>query len=114
MPQLSWPILGYTTGALLALAGLWLIWGGRHVVTDDSPPRAPLPRWRASLSHPSRTAIGLSLLFVAYHAAAYASPIQGRLLMVPKERWWIVIAGPAVVIIASLLIDRMERRTPAP
>lgn len=106
-------IVAGLAAALLAVFGLWMLWGGRDFSPEpeepgDSPARSPLHAFRRSLSRPSRTAIGMSALVVAYHAVAYTNP-QQPLVQVPIDRWWALALGVLIVIWASLAMDRYER-----
>jgi hypothetical protein len=62
------------------------------------------------MSLPSRAAVGLTVMIVAYHGAAWVSPWQGRILMVRRELWWVVVCAAVVVVGLTLLIDWMESR----
>jgi hypothetical protein len=102
-------MLIYAAAAAAFAAGAWFVWAGRD--TDPhAPTRTRLDRWKQSLSLPSRSAVGLSMMLMAYHAAAWISPWQDRLLMVPREYWWVVVCALMLVVLLALLADRLESR----
>ena len=105
-----WAQAAVYVGAAAAFAlGAWLIWAGRHH-DPDTPARTRLGRWKQGLSFPSRAAVGLTLMLTAYHGAAWISPFQDRILMVPLQYWWIVAAGAVLLAGGSLLADKLENR----
>lgn len=105
----------WATAALYACAaaafalGAWFVWAGRHA-EPEAPARTLLGRWKAGLSFPTRAALGLSVMLLAYHGAAWISPWQDRLLMVRREYWWVVVGALTLVVALALLADRMESR----
>jgi len=102
-------VLVCLVAALVFGLGAWFVWSGRR--SEPVPAaRTAIGTWRAGLSPPSRAAIGLTLILVAYHGAAWVSPWQANLLMVPLERWYIVASGAALVVGLTLLTERVESR----
>lgn len=103
--------------ALLALFGLFMLWGGRDFdppPLDDRgdnppPPRTPLHALRRDLSRPARTALGIAALILAWHAVAWTNP-HLPLIQVPLTRWWALALGIFLAVWGSLAIDRYERR----
>lgn len=61
---------------------------------------------------PSSQATGLAVSFssilIGYHLLAWILPPDWLQLRVPIERWWMLVAGTAVAIGSSWLIDRSE------
>jgi hypothetical protein len=100
--------IGAAAAALFAI-GAWFVWVGRHT-EPDAPARTRLGRWKQSLSLPSRAAVGLSIMLLAYHGAVWISPWQDRLLSVPREFWWVVVGAVTLVIALSILTDHLEAR----
>ncbi len=113
---LAMAILGAVLGGGILAAGLWVLWGGR--VHDRSEAAAAEPsaqgswpvRWRASMTPATRSVVGLCLLILGYHAAAYLTPRGWFGLMVPPERWWLLIGAIAIAVGGSILVDRMVER----
>jgi hypothetical protein len=101
-------VIIYVAAAALLALGAWFVWAGRHADPDTA--RTSLDRWKQSLSLPTRSAVGLSVMLLAYHGAAWISPWQDRLLMVPREYWWIVAGGLPLVVLLALIADRLEAR----
>jgi hypothetical protein len=106
-----WPgVAIYAGAAAVFLTGVWFLWGGRRPGSgQEVEHHRLLARWRAGMSIPSRLAVGLSLILLGYHFAAWNSPESWRLLKVPREYWWAVIAGCAALGGGSLVADRFER-----
>lgn len=99
----------YAAALGFVIIGAWFVWGGRHVREDAAPGAAA--RWRNNLTLPTRSAIGLALMVLGYHFAAWISPYQWRILHVPREYWWVVVGAAVVAIVASLLMDRLEEQS---
>jgi len=53
--------------------------------------------------------VGLCLLIVGYHVAAYTAPASWDLLRVPLDRAWILALGLAAAVGVSLGTDGLER-----
>jgi hypothetical protein len=90
----SWSeICAVVAGGLLIVAGLWLL------------------RWRGGRGRsPTRVALGLSILFLGYHIAAWFGPAAWFWLSVPIAFWPAVAGGCVAVVGGSIGIDRLERR----
>jgi hypothetical protein len=110
-------IAAISAAALLALSGLFMLWGGRDFSEpplddqgDNPPPRrTPLHALRRNLSRPARTALGICALILAWHAVAWTHP-HLPLIQVPLARWWALAVGTFLAVWGSLAIDRYERR----
>ena len=89
-------ILGAAVGAAVVIAGAWLL----------REPSAGARR--ASLSVPTRMALGLTLLVLGYHVAAWSLPDSWTPMKVPLERWWMLAAGAGAMIGSSVAMDRRE------
>lgn len=87
-------------GGTVFIFGAWLVWGGRG--TQPSPTGL----WHARLTSISRTVLGLCIMLLGYHAASWASPGHWLPFRVPPERWYLVVGGAMVAIVASLWADR--------
>ena len=99
--------LAYLAAAALFAFGLWFLWASRR--TSEATPQTALGRWQASLSRPSQAAVGLGSVLLAYHAVVYTGPSTWQLLMVPRQWWWLLVLGVAVLVTASLLMDHTDR-----
>lgn len=53
--------------------------------------------------------MGLALVLIAYHLAAWVSPAHWFPLQMPRERWWAVFLLAGLGIGGSLLAERLER-----
>ena len=101
--------LVYAGAAAVFVIGARFVWSGRRG-ESQAQAKTFVGRWHAATSLPSRAAVGLTLMLLAYHGAAWVSPWQDRLLIVPVERWYIVGAAAALVVGSTLLIDWMDSR----
>lgn len=102
--------LGLVAAVPLVLGGLWVLRGGRAFDPEQASKRQDLgmePRPRVSQA--SKTVLGLCLLIVGYHVAAYTAPASWDLLRVPLDRAWILGLGLAAAVGVSLGTDRLER-----
>jgi len=53
--------------------------------------------------------IGLILLIMGYHMIVWSLPNTPSLHL-PRDRWYLLVAGSATLILLSMGIDRLERR----
>lgn len=65
--------------------------------------------WFGGLSAATQIVIGMGLILLAYHAAAWMSPESWFALQFPRERWWAVFVLVGVAIAGSLWSERLER-----
>ncbi|MBU6413955.1 MAG: hypothetical protein KGS45_10820 [Planctomycetes bacterium] len=65
--------------------------------------------WFAGLSAGTQMVMGLSLVLIAYHIAAWVSPLHWFPLQLPSDRWWVVFLLSGIGIGGSLLAERLER-----
>ena len=91
---------GLTLGAALVAAGLSVHLGGRRLARAGRTAR---------LSPPTRMTLGLVLVVLGYHAAAWALPPTWLPLRVPPDRWWLVVGGAAAALLGTALAERLER-----
>ena len=106
----AWVMIVVCAGAAVVFGlGAWFVWSGRRG-GGEGRTRTALERWRAGMSVPSRAAVGLTLMIVAYHGAAWVSPWQAQLLAVPLERWYVVAGAALLVVGLTLLTDWVEAR----
>lgn len=107
-------VLGLVGALPLVLAGLWMLRGGRvfdpeRAGTNRDPGRQdPGMNPRPRISQASKTVVGLCLLIVGYHLAAYTAPAAWNLLRVPLDRAWILALGLAAAVGVSLGTDKLE------
>lgn len=114
MPSV-WAWLGVIAGALVAAAGFYVM---RFSRTRGQTERAEPNRADSGLldwllgrtSVPTRLSLGLSLLVLGYHLAAYSLPTRWLWLRVPADRLWILGLTVVVLVGASLVLDRVEER----
>lgn len=69
-------------------------------------------RGSGGLTNPTTLVLGLSLALLGYHLLAWTLPEQWLPLRVPAGLWPLLVAGLAVAIAGSLVIDALERRRP--
>lgn len=62
------------------------------------------------VSEPTRLVLGLVLIVVGYHVAAYGLPSGWFRLKVPASNWWMLAIGVALAVAGALLAERLERR----
>jgi len=93
-------ILGWVLGVALAILGLVVLRRARRL--DRARENGPSPA--------TRTAWGLSLVILGYHAFGYVSPASWFPLKVPIDLWWLVPAVAGVCVTASHLLDRSDAR----
>ena len=103
------PVLGVVSvaaGAALIGAGLWMLRASAMPRHSAEASRA-LPE--RGMSFASRAAVGLSLMFAGYHAAAWGTPEDWIALKVPRERWYLLVGGIALAVGVSLGLDRFDQ-----
>lgn len=93
-------VAGLTLGASFVVAGLRFYVAGRRLARAGRISR---------LTPPTRMTLGLVLVVVGYHMAAWVLPASWAPLRVPPERWWIVAGGGVVALFGAALADRLER-----
>ncbi|MCC6677898.1 MAG: hypothetical protein IT436_12200 [Phycisphaerales bacterium] len=120
-------IAAMVSGAGVLCAGLWMLWGRRVYAEDRGPGESGMEEvgaeeagpaegmqgggsFRDRFSEPTRLVIGLSLLLVGYHLAAWGAPDGWFGVKVPRDRWWLLIGGLAIAVMASLALDRLEQK----
>lgn len=106
----------------MLVAGMVLAGGGLYALRftrtrgagrEGQPAKSPTGVLESMLGRTSvstRAAIGLSLLVLGYHLAAYALPTGWLWLKVPAERLWILGLVIAVAVGGSIVLDRVEER----
>lgn len=87
-------------GALLAVAGLWWLGGGRWKWMPKPP--------GAGASMPTRMVVGLVHLLLGYHMLVWTLPAKDGPLQLPREQWLWVVLGCAGAIAGSVGMDRLE------
>jgi hypothetical protein len=78
----------------------------------ESPAAEPKSQnlgWFVGLSAGTQMVMGLALVLIAYHLAAWVSPAHWFPLQMPRERWWAVFLLAGLGIGGSLLAERLER-----
>ncbi len=65
--------------------------------------------WFAGLSAGTQMVMGLALVLIAYHIAAWVSPAAWFPLQIPSDRWWAVFLLAGLGIGGSLMAERLER-----
>jgi hypothetical protein len=118
-------VLGGLVGALICGAAGWVLWGRRQdldreqqaadiaaLTRPDHAARTSerLRAWRHRLSEPTRLAIGVSLLLVGYHSAAYLFPDQWLAFRIPESHWWALCGIVLALVGGSVAMDRLEGR----
>lgn len=118
-------IVSIAGGLLIAGAGFWVLWAWRDgarahedalgptlndTTAADDPGAGPRgAQVLARFSVPTRLVIGLSLLIMGYHVAVWGMPDLTP-LRVPKQWWWVLVAGLTGAVGLSMLIDRVEQK----
>lgn len=117
--------MSIVAGAGVLIAGLWMLWGRRPVVDDGdgeagsedavdgragAEPAVRGPALRNRFSEPTRLVIGVSLLLIGYHIAAWGTPDDWLHVKVPRERWWMLVLGIGAALASTVGIDRVEKR----
>jgi uncharacterized membrane protein YphA (DoxX/SURF4 family) len=115
MPAM-WQLGAYAVGLVLIAAGVW--WLVHRPDPDAEPVPEPdqadggafarLRRARERASGPTRTVVGLCLVLLGYHTVAWAGPEWLFSFRVPPDRWWLLVTAIAVLIVGTLLADRLE------
>ncbi|GDY00661.1 hypothetical protein LBMAG48_30640 [Phycisphaerae bacterium] len=125
----DWAVLlyGLLIPAIMLIAlGLWMLWGRRGALNQQERHREDvkaamqgaaltrdtwrtrLAQWRDTRTEPTRLVLGMSMLMLGYHIAAYVLPPYILPFHVPWDRAWILGLGIAGVVTASMAIDRMQ------
>ncbi len=96
MPISAPAILGAAMGAIVLIAGLWLL-------------REPKQgTGRARLSVPTRMALALALMVLGYHVAAWSLPDSWTPIKLPIERWWVLAIVGVLMLSSSVVMDRRD------
>lgn len=111
----AWQAAGLVAGLVLAGGGLYALRFSRTrgAGSGGEPEESRTGVLESMLGRTSvstRAAIGLSLLVLGYHLAAYALPTGWLWLKVPAERLWILGLVIAVVVGGSIVLDRVDER----
>jgi len=110
-------VLGLILAGALAVAGGTLLWSPRRAAGPKGHPSEGetaddgLGPRRFGLSEPTRLVLGLCLLVLGYHAAAYSLPSHWIALHVPASKWWLLATGVGLAVGGSLAADRFESRS---
>jgi hypothetical protein len=96
-------------GIRLILLGRGRSRAGMGIPEDDQVPPSGGFGWFAGLSATTQVVIGLGLVLIAYHIAAWVSPPQWFALQFPRERWWVVFVLVGIGVGGSLWAERLER-----
>lgn len=100
-----WQLAGLLVGGAVLSTGVFMLRAGRTRDVSEADRAEP-----GGLSVPTRLAVGLSLLVVGYHAAAYSLPTGWLWLRVPVDRLWVMGVALAAVVVGSLFLDGREGR----
>lgn len=119
-------VLGGVIGAMICGMAGWVLWGRRQDLDREQQAadvaaltRPELARrrserlraWRHGLSEPTRLAVGVSLLLVGYHGAAYLFPDQWLAFRIPESHWWALCGVVVALVGGSVAMDRLEGRS---
>ncbi|MCC6969827.1 MAG: hypothetical protein IT434_06345 [Phycisphaerales bacterium] len=96
MPISAPAILGAATGAIVLIAGLWLLREPKEGTK------------RAGLSVPTRMATALALLVLGYHVAAWSLPDSWTPIKLPIARWWVLAIAGVLMLSSSVAMDRRD------
>ncbi len=108
MAALDWAQV--VLGGVLAIAGLVVVRSSR--TRDGALVPKPLPFGTWSPSVPTRYVLGISLLLLAYHLAAYGFPVNWVPLRVPVDRFWMLAVALAGACAVSIVVDILEGTEP--
>lgn len=97
-------IAAFIAAAACAAVGLWFLSKARRTAADAT---ATLPVVGV-VRRPTLFALGLCVMGVGYHTAAWAGPTWLP-LHVPFDRWWIVALVIGITLGVSFLAERLER-----
>ncbi|KAA0215065.1 MAG: hypothetical protein DYG94_03530 [Leptolyngbya sp. PLA3] len=111
----GWQVGGLVAGVVIACGGVYVLRFSRTRAQCDAdrsagPDAGALESLLGRTSVSTRAAIGLSLLVLGYHLAAYALPAGWLWLKVPPERLWILGLSIALLVGGSIALDRAEDR----
>lgn len=96
MPISAPAILGAALGAIVLIAGLFLL---------RDPKESSK---RARLSTPTRMALALALMVLGYHAAAWSLPDSWTPIKLPIEQWWVLAIAVVLMLSSSAVMDRRD------
>jgi len=112
MPATTTPdqVITIILGVVVVIAGLTLLRlrpSSSRPGTDHPDAGAPQPLANPlGLTEPTRLVISVVLLVVGYHLIMWAIPPSwGSPIVVPRHRWYYLVAGAVLVVAASLLLD---------
>ena len=117
MPLTPIQITLIAAGSLLGVVGCWLLLFRRKArreaeqlrIAGENPGPSPVP----VLTEPTRVSIALGALILGYHLIAWAFPPNVLAVQLTRQWWWVWCLAAAGVIVASLLMDRVDRRPPS-
>jgi len=92
VPEMGWRVFLYCLAAVGAGGCVFLLWTRR----------------KRGVISPTRVFAALSAGLLAYHAAAYASPVAWFPLRVPRENAWLVLVLIGAGLAASAWMDRRQ------
>lgn len=93
--------------------GVRVLWFGKsrsHGTADEASVSVRGLGWFARLTPPTQIVIGLGLVLVAYHVAAWVSPPEWFALQIPREQWWVLCVLVGLGVGGSLVAERLERQ----
>jgi hypothetical protein len=100
-------VAGLVGAAVLIAVGFWALWRARHRTAGDEKVELPIV---GTVGIPTCLTLGLCLLGLGYHVAAYSLLPGVVLVAVPLDRWWILVAASIVAVGSALAADRLESR----
>jgi hypothetical protein len=97
-----WQVMGITGGVVLGAAGLWMLRGGKRVISEDGAG----VDGGGGLSGPTRLTLGIVCLIVGYHCVMWVVP--ALTFGVPLDRWWMVAVGAVLAVVGAVAVDLVE------
>ena len=88
-------------GIGLLVAGLLVVRLARRALRSDGA---------HDNSGPTRLTVGMTCLFVGYHAVVWSVPAGWSALAVPLDRWWIVVGIGVLALLGAVLGEWLEGR----
>lgn len=98
-------------GSLLVGCGLAVLLRGRFQAPSEPGPQKPPSPGRSRITRPTRLLIGVLLLMAGFHAIVWAFPPDVLALQLSRRWWWIWLGVGALLVLVSLGLDRLDRRT---
>lgn len=96
-------------GAVLSLAGLWLL-AKRRFSPKPEPLHIADSGGASRLSEPTRLTCGLIMLIVGYHTIIWAFPPYLTAVQLNRHSWYIWILISLLAIGGSILMDQVDRK----